>query len=292
MLRVLFIAFCASVVWCIESEISVKDEKMTNGEENEIVSIDLKRHDGNRLIAQLRIHLNKNKVHVNGHPLKHEVVNHVNMRVSIMEYKEDIRMELHLAPSKFRILITEKPGLNGNKILTAELEFTEVERFAVVQVDVKQIIWEGTKRRPLTSISLQESTIHNRPNKFDHHVLYPDEEFKPRLPTGLIGGNDYYEVSESKIICWFNQLSLGGKIAILCSATLTFLVSLLTLITCWKRHFHQRNFNVQIPIDDLVEVIDNETDKKKTTIRCDNEEFHLEMDNVEIDIDDKKPLVG
>jgi hypothetical protein len=320
MLKYLLLACFISLGFCHLPNIAVLEERMPNGDENEIVSIDLKKVDGTediKLMAQLRFHLNHSQVFVNGHPIIHNVVNSLRMRISIIEIEAGIQRKPRLAPVTFRVLVLETTSDNGNKQLRVEEEFVKVEQYEVLQVDIKQIVWEGSNRLPMTTISFQDSFIHRQPHEQDRRVFVTDPDFKPRLPAhglkGDEGGYDSYHPHHhehhkhhhrhhrhhrhhSRVLCWFSRLSIGGKIAVICAAVVTFLGLLSSLIICWKRHcHHRRNMHVNAPMDDFVEVEasnENDADKKDLTkVTTDDGQFHMEINACFVDVDDKKALV-
>lgn len=282
--------------------------RLPNGDESEIVSIDLRKRDGSediKLLAQLRFHLNENQVYVNGHPVRHNVVSQLRMRVTIVEIEKGIKKEPRLAPVTFRVLVLEN-DVNGEKQITVEEEFIKVEQNEVMQVDIKQIVWNGDKRLPLASISYEDSKIHHRPHMHDHHEFVEDNTFKPHLPNenGYAQrnghhhrhhGHHHHHPGHWRVVCWFRRLSVGGKIAVISAGIVTFLSLLLSVIICWKRHCHtQRSVHIEVPMDNTI-VVDgcDEKEKDLTKVPSDGGEFHMEInDDCYVDVDDKKTLVN
>jgi len=191
--KAVFVACFVSVALCHEADLSILDERMPNGDESEIVSIDLKKKDGSediKVMAQLKFHMKENQIYVNGHPIVHGIVNSLRMRISIVEIEKGIKRAPRLAPVTFRVLVLEKQAANGKKQLIVEEEFVQVEEFEVLQFDVKQVIWEGSNRKHIV-VTLDDSVIHGLAVEKDHRVLVVDPEFKPHLPSHpLVGGED------------------------------------------------------------------------------------------------------
>lgn len=305
---------CSSIVFCHRPDIFANFVRMPNGDESELVSIDLQKRDGSediKLLAQLRFHLNENQVYVNGHPVRHNVVSQLRMRVTIIEIEGGVKKEPRLAPVTFRVLVLER-DVNGQKEIFLEEEFIKVEQDEVMQVDIKQIVWTGGKRRPMTSISYEDSKIHKRPHVHDFHELVQDHGFRPHLPNEHGYGDferhhhghrhhhrHHHEKHHWRIICWFRRLSIGGKIAVITAGVVTFLSLVLSMVICWRRHCHHHRhphntLHIEVPMDNSV-VVDGSEDKEKdlTKIPYEDGEFHMEVCDNEcvVDVDDKQKLV-
>lgn len=100
--------------------IQITEEHLPNGDEGEIVSIDLKRRDGTndlRIVTRLRFHLNASHVMINGHPVVHSRVNSVRMRISISEVRDGKMSPPKLSPVTFRVLVMETKNTQGMSIL-------------------------------------------------------------------------------------------------------------------------------------------------------------------------------
>jgi len=307
-LTITLLVACSSLVFCHRPDISANFVRMPNGDESELVSIDLQKRDGSediKVVAQLKFHLSENQVFVNGHPVRHNVVSQLRMRVTIIEIENGIQKASRLAPVTFRVLVLEN-DVNGQKEIIVEEEFIKVEQDEVMQVDIKQIVWNGGKRLPMTSISYEDSKIHKRPHIHDHHEFVEDPAFKPHLPNE----NGYAEYERHhghhrhhhhhrhgknhwRIVCWFRRLSIGGKIAVISAGVVTFLSLVLSMVICWRRHCHtQKTIHIAAPLDSSI-VIDASDDKEKdlSKIPYEDGEFHMEVDQCIIDVDDKKKLV-
>lgn len=91
--------------------------------------------------------------------------------IFLVEIEKGVKKAQRLAPVQIRVLIAEETLSNGNKLLLVEEEFVKVEEFEVIQVDVKQIIWEGSVRRPVTSKPLKKSQVHSMSRNNDKHMF-------------------------------------------------------------------------------------------------------------------------
>lgn len=291
---------CAGFSLCHRPEILANFRRLPNGDESELVSIDLQKRDGTediKLLAQLRFHLSANQIYVNGHPIRHNVVSQLRMRVEIVEIERGIRKEPRLAPVTFRVLVLENPLANGDKQITVEEEFIKVEQNEVMQVDIKQIVWNGGNRLPMTSISYEDSNIIRAAREQDHHEFVQDHAFKPRLPNE----HGYANIDETRypdhwrVACWFRRLSFGGKVAVICAGVVTFLSLVLSISICWKRHCtRQRTLHIEAPMDNSVVGMgcdDKDASEKDMKPSKDDKEFHMEFNDCYIDVSDKKKLV-
>lgn len=295
---------CAGIALAHRPEILANFRRLPNGDESELVSIDLQKRDGSediKLLAQLRFHLDTNQIYVNGHPIRHNVVSQLRMRVTIVEVERGIRKEPRLAPVTFRVLVLEDPLPNGQKRITVEEEFIKVEENEVMQVEIKQIVWNGGNRLPMTSISYEDSKIHHRSSEQDHHEFVQDHAFRPHLPNEH--GYAEYETHQYhhrhhhghwRVACWFRRLSFGGKVAVICAGVVTFLSLVLSISICWKRHCaRHRTLHIEAPMDNSVVGMgcDDTTTEKDIKPSNDDKEFHMEMDDCYIDVSDTKKLV-
>lgn len=304
----IFVAFL-TCVYCLDNvKIGVIDAVDSTGDESELVSVDLKRKDGKeeiKLIAQMRIHLVNGKVHLNGNMLEHGVVNHIKMRLTIIEFENGIQ-KAELKPVRLRVLVLENTSANGNKVLIVEEEFMQVEEYEVFQVDVKQVIFESMVRKPVTVVSLKESKIHAKPQTEDHHVLFKDDKYRPSLPDHPLQSADHshchhhhkhhgghkhghkhgkHILGEAK--CWYHNLSWKSKFALFATGFLAMITMVLLCLLHAKRRRHHRSLEVPAPIDDTVTVDMDEVKKGKTDEKF---EFHFEFDNAVV-VDDKKALI-
>jgi len=294
----------ASLVISHEPEISETFLRMPNGDEREIVSIDLRKKDGSediKLMAQVRFHLDLNQIKVNGHPIRHNVVTQLRMRVTIVEIENGIRKDPRLAPVIFRVLVLENHRADGSKQVIVEEEFIKVEEDEVMQVDIKQIVWDGVKRMPTASIAYKDSWIRAKSINDDHHLLVPDRQFRPRLPNehGYMDMNfhhHHHHHGHWRIMCWFRRLSMFGKIAVVCAGVVTLISLFLSLVICFKRHCHTHHKTlVMVPMDNSV-VVDGCDDVEKDTSKLPTTDpsagdFHMELNDCYIDVSDKKKLV-
>jgi len=266
---VVFLAY----TYCLDSvKIGIIGAVDSTGDESELVSIDLKRKDGKediKLIAQMRIHLVEGKVHLNGNMLKHGVVIRIEMRLTIIEFENGIQKAGKLKAVQLRVLVLETTAANGNKVLMVEEEFMQVEDYEVLQVDVKQVIFESMVRKPVTVISLSESKIHAKPKKQDHHVSFKDH------PQNGVQQAD-------QIMSWQAKYLLS-----LAFGFLTMLAIALLYVRYTERKLQRQNWPVLRPIDDTV-TVDMEEEKKEKT--DENLEFHFEFENAVV-VDNKKALV-
>jgi hypothetical protein len=276
---------------------------MPNGDESEIVSIDLRKRDGSediKLMAQVRFHLNVNQIYVNGHPIQHNVVTQLRMKVTIIEIENGIQRDPRMAPVIFRVLVLENHKTNGGKQVIVEEEFIKVEEDEVMQVDIKQVVWDGTKRLPMVAIAYKDSWIQGKPVVNDQIISVPDRTLEPRLPDehGYMEREfdhhhrHHHHRSHWKIMCWFRRLSMFGKIAVVCAGVVTILSLILSLIICWKRHCnpHTHKTLVMVPMDNSV-IVDGCDEKDPTKLPTTDGDFHMELNDCYIDVSDKKKLV-
>lgn len=201
--------------------------------------------------------------------------------------------------------------------MITQFQFVRVRQFDVLQIDVKQIIWEGSNRKPLTSISIQESAIRHHPSEHDHHIFVPDPGFGPKLPSHGLRGNvngygrhrnhnekhrhdanhfrhHHHRFSTgARVLCWFRRLNIAGKIAVICSAVFLLFGIVVLLVVCCRRYCFRKNPVLEIPIDNYVEVENVISDEKKTAkIDSTNDGvFHMEINSCAVEFDDKKSLV-
>jgi len=254
-------------------DVDVRDERMPNGDEDEMVSVDLKTLNGDKEIfmnARLRVHLIKGQVHVNGHPVVHNIVNAIHMDVTIIEIENGVRAEPRFAPVMFRVLVQEIAGSNGNDRLITEVEFMEVGENEVNQVDVKQIIWEGSNRLPDTSISTQDSVIRQRPRADDKHVHVSHHRPGPYHPHH----KHRHGKSGKKSRCWYHHLGRRLRIALIAAAVFCLISLLILTIVCWRRR-RINGLKVAVPEPNSVEVQTEKNDEKKLPIS--DGEFHMEV---------------
>jgi len=258
-----------------EPDIDIINERMSNGDESEMVTIDFKPHDGIddvKMSALLRIHLEKGQVHVNGQPIIHNVVNSIHMYVSIVETEYDVKSDRRFAPALFRILALQD---DISKKLTTEIEFVQIDDYDVEQVDVKQIIWEGSNRLPMTSVSTQQSLIRHTSPDADKHVFFEHHQ-KEHGKHGKHGhhGKHGRHGKHGKHPCWFHKLSRRAKIVVIVSAALCLLVLLVLTIVCWRRRrMNRMNVVVEAPVTVAIETEKN-VEKDFPTKEG---EFHMEI---------------
>jgi len=307
----IFLAF-ASLVHCHDPHISERLIRMPNGDERELVSIDLRKRDGSediQLLAQVRFHLNASQLYVNGNPVRHNAVTQLRMRVSIVEIENGVRREPRLAPVIFRVLVVEKNKANGGKQVIVEEEFIQVEEDEVMQVEIKQIVWDAGKPMALGSILYKDSKIRSRSQDDDHHLFVADRDAIPRLPNeqgymdewkhrhhhGRHHGHHHHH-GHWRIMCWFRRLSMFGKICVVCACVVTLISFILSAIVCWKRHCHRPHPKtlVMMPMDNsiIVDPFVVKGEEKKSPISAPLDEFHMEFsDDCHVDVSDKKKLV-
>lgn len=312
MLKVLIFLAFASLIDCHDPHISERLIRMPNGDERELVSIDLRKRDGSediKLLAQVRFHLNASQLYVNGNPIRHNAVTQLRMRVTIIEIENGVRREPRLAPVIFRVLVVEKNNGNGGKQVIVEEEFIQVEENEVMQVEIKQIVWDAGKPMALGSILYKDSRIRSTSQDDDHHLFVADRNVSPHLPNergymdewkhrhhhGQHHGHHHHH-GHWRIMCWFRRLSMFGKICVVCACVVTLISFILSAIVCWKRHCHRRHPKtlVMMPMDNsiIVDPFVVKSDEKKTPLKAPDNDFHMEFsDDCHVDVSDKKKLV-
>jgi len=307
MLKLLCLLACASLSLAHQPSISETLIRLPNGDESEIVKIDLRKRDGTediKLMAHVRFHLDANQIYVNGQPVRHNVVTQLRMRVTIVEIENGVASDPRLAPVTFRVLVLEnRDDADGSlKQIIVEEEFIKVEENEVMQVDVKQVVWDGVNRRPSVSILYKDSLIQHRPIEEDHRVFVTDKMLRPHLPNerDYMGPEFHHHHRHHhghwRIMCWFRRLSVFGKIAVGCAGIVTLISLVLSAVLCWRRHCTPRTKAVVlVPMDNNI-IVDNCTDNnnddmKKIPTTDNDDEFHIQMDDCFIEISDKKKLV-
>ncbi|XP_057306167.1 uncharacterized protein LOC130644537 [Hydractinia symbiolongicarpus] len=283
------------LVSCDDIKVRVEQEKSANGE-NELISVDLKKKDGTediKITALLKFHLIEGFVHLNGNKLIHGVVNFVHLKVTIVEIEKGVKKDPRLAPVQIRVLIAEKTLNNGNKLLLVEEEFVKVEDFEVIQVDVKQIIWEGSVRRPITSKPLKKCKVHSMPRNNDKHMFTGEPKHSDE---GFNFDNRHKKCHHhkekhhhGKVKCWFHHLSWKSKLALFFVGFLSVIAMVLCCAICAKKRRGRRSLEVAAPLDDSV-AVDMDDVKKVDGKEEKKYEFHFEFDNSVV-VDDKKALV-
>jgi len=309
-LAIVLLVACANAVFSHKPAVSETLIRMPNGDENEIVSIDLQKRDGSediKLTAQLRFHMNEGRqMHVNGHRVPHNTVTQLQMHVTIVEIERGVRKEPRLAPVVFRVLVLEKEDANGGQQVVVEEEFVKVEENEVMQVDIKQVVWDGIHLLPKTaSIAYKNSFIRRKPLAQDQHLFVPrlpeDDEVtkhhrhRPHPTRPHHGGHRHHHHHRGhwRIVCWFHRLPLFGKIAVLVVGVFTLLMVTLTMIVCCKKHCHKhhpRVITVQPMTDDSV-VVGGCGEKEKFPYSAAEGEFHMEFNDCYVHVSDKKNLV-
>jgi len=287
------------------AKVAVVEQHKLNGEDEQLISIDLKKKDGSeeiKMIAEMYIHLVDGIVNINGHPLIHNIVQHVHMNLMIIEFHKGVQIKRKLRPVQFRLYINETTGANGKKVLMIEEEFVQIEDLEVIQIDVQQVIFESSIRKPLTHVVLEESTIHRLPVKNDKHVEFKGDAFyKPKLPHHGYGYEGehmehgkyhkcylYEHYHHHTIKCWFHRLSWRSKLALFSVGFLSLITLVLCCAICVKRRrIRRRALNIAAPIDDSVTV---DMDDEKKVKSDESFDFHFAMDN-EVVVDDKKVLI-
>ncbi|XP_066911787.1 uncharacterized protein [Clytia hemisphaerica] len=155
--------------------------------ENEVISVDLKKpNEDIRFVAQVRIHLIEGNVHVNGHRLVHNQIHQIKMMVIVIDIVKGVRQPPKRKAVSLRIMV-EETNVNGVPRLYVEEEFIRIGEMEVEQIDVHQIIWESSLRKPITTVKLVESKIHKKPRVNDHPMFISDEQSKPHLPKHGFG---------------------------------------------------------------------------------------------------------
>jgi len=306
MLRFIFLLACASLVISHQPDISEKVVHLPNGDESEIVSIDLRKGDGTediKLMARVRFHLHANQIYINGQPVRHNVVTRLRMRVTITEIENGVQINPRLAPVIFRVLVLEHHKNDGSKQIIVEEEFIKVEEDEVMQVDVKQVVWDGANRHPSVSIMYKDSHLQQKPIGDDHRVFVTDHMLKPHLPNehGYMG-MDYHRHHHGPHHGpqhhhhhhhqrnWRNM----GTITMGCAGIVT-VILLISLILCWRRHCINHPKAVLLAPKDKNVVVDGCHNNDEKNVRriptSDDDEFHIQMNDCYIEVSDKKSLV-
>lgn len=294
------------------AKVDVREYHDSEGEDEEMISIDLKKKDGSediKMIAQMKIHLVGGIVHINGHRLVHDIVQHIHMNLTIIEHHEGIQMKQR-RPVQMRILVVESTQPNGNKVLLVEEEFLKIREYEVIQIEVKQVIFESSIRKPITSVFLEESEIHKREPANDKHVEFNDDMLHlPKHPNHGYGyEGEHYKHHECyyhhknhgngshhrrhhhhrSIKCWYHRLSWRSKLALFSVGFLSLITMVLCCAICAKRRrLRRRALNIAAPMDNSVTV---DMDDEKKVKSDESFDFHFEVDNAVV-VDDKKALV-
>lgn len=278
MLKFLLLTCFVGIGLAHPPDVAVRDQRLANGDEDEMVSVDLKTLGGDKevyMTADLRVHLIQGQVHVNGHPVVHNIVNKIHMLVSIIEVVNGVKGEARFTPVVFRVFVRAIAGSNGgDDRLITEVEFNEVEENEVHQVDVTQIIWEGSNRLPVTSISTEDSVIRQKSPDDDKHV-YVKPHHGP-FPPHRHDMRGRHGKGDKPHRCWYHHLGPRAKMAVIGAAVLCLIIMLVLTIICWRRRRVNR-LKVDVPKPNSVEVQTEKDDEKKFPIN--DGEFHMEVNH-------------
>ena len=79
--------------------------------------------------------------------------------------------------------MVEETTVNGIPRLYVEEEFIRIGEMEVEQIEVHQIIWESSIRKPITTVKLVESKIHQKPRKDDHAMFISGKDLSLEIWT-------------------------------------------------------------------------------------------------------------
>ena len=277
--------------------------------------------------VELRIHVIDGNVHLNGNKMEHNTVNAVHIKLTIVELQNGIASDPRLAPVHLRVLVIERVNMEGRITLFVEEEFISIDNLKVEQVYVHRVGWEDMVKRPTEQVPLANSDIHQKPMENDMHKnylgmpQYPDEhgfKYEENAMLSSFFSYHWYECHENcmhfhcnkskhesyhhheknhhnhgfwhKISCWYRCLNFRSKIALYSVSFLTLIaISLCCCMCIRKRRMAKVLLLTQTPMNNSVEVKDDNKDEKKNS--DESFDFHFQFDH-DVVVSDKEKLIA